>query len=266
MDNLINRAARSFAFCLLAWLGTGVLQGWGGAGDAAADAPAPPAAFTPTEQYQEEFVVGRRVLVHPSLYQNTALWERVRQSLAEQLEEIDRVLPAEVLDKMRGVTIWAELESNPRGGMVYHPSREWLAAHGVNPDKAKGIEIANARNFLGWRKAQPFMVLHETAHAYHDQVLRGGYGNRRIREAYERALKTALYDKVKYVRGETKRAYAITNPMEFFAENSEAFFGRNDFYPFDREDLRRHDPETYRMIAELWGVPLAEEDATPVSQ
>ncbi|GAB6186654.1 metallopeptidase [Thermopirellula anaerolimosa] len=243
-----------------------MLAGEGIARDAASDSPSPPAAFTPTDQYHEEFVVGRRVLVHPGLYQDAALWERVRQSLREQLEEIDRVLPPEALEKVRGLTIWAELDANPRGGMVYHPSREWLASHGVNPDKAKGIEISSAHNFLAWRKAQPCMVLHETAHAYHDQVLPGGYGNRRIREAFERASKAGLYDEVKYVQGSTKRAYAIKNPMEFFAENTEAFFGRNDFYPFDREELRRHDPETYRMIAELWGVPLPEQESMSDSQ
>ncbi|NMC20598.1 MAG: zinc-dependent peptidase [Thermogutta sp.] len=243
-----------------------MLAGAGIAGDAARDSPASAAAFTPTEQYHEELVAGRRVLAHPSLYQDESLWGRVKQSLAEQLEEIDRVLPPKALEKLRGVTIWAELETNPRGGMAYHPSREWLASHGINPDKAKGIEITNARNFLGWRKTQPCMVLHETAHAYHDQVLPGGYGNRRIHEAWERATQAGLYDEVKHVQGHTERAYAIKDPMEFFAENTEAFFGRNDFYPFDREELRRHDPETYRMIAELWGVPRSEEEVMPDSQ
>ncbi|GEM_PF-3889256 len=41
--------------------------------------------------------------------------------------------------------------------------------------------------------------------------------------------------------------------MELFAENTEAFFGRNDFFPFDGNDLRHYDRDTYLMIAELWG-------------
>jgi len=266
MEIVIRRATPIFAGLLvLSWASLSMLAGEEIAYDTASD-PAVAAAFTPTEQYHEERIVGRRVLVHPDLYQDGALWGRVKQSLTEQLEEIDRVLPPEALERVRGVTIWAERDASPRGGMVYHPSRQWLASHGVNPDKAKGIEISNARNFLGWRKAQPCMVLHETAHAYHDQVLPGGYGNRRIREAWERATQAGLYNEVKHVHGHTERAYAIKNPMEFFAENTEAFFGRNDFYPFDREELRRHDPETYRMIAELWGVPLSDGEATPDSR
>ena len=30
--------------------------------------------------------------------------------------------------------------------------------------------------------------------------------------------------------------------MEYFAEASEAYFGTNDFFPFVRIELRRHDP------------------------
>ena len=30
------------------------------------------------------------------------------------------------------------------------------------------------------------------------------------------------------------RAYALVNPMEYFAETTEAFFSRNDFFPFIR--------------------------------
>ena len=51
------------------------------------------------------------------------------------------------------------------------------------------------------------------------------------------------------------RAYAMTNPQEFFAESTEAFFSRNDFYPYDRKELNHHDPSTLILIANIWGVP-----------
>jgi hypothetical protein len=40
--------------------------------------------------------------------------------------------------------------------------------------------------------------------------------------------------------------------QEYFAEGSEAFFGRNDFQPFTREELERHDPELARLLQRLW--------------
>ena len=51
-----------------------------------------------------------------------------------------------------------------------------------------------------------------------------------------------------------ERHYGMTNPMEYWAESTEAFFSRNDFYPFNREELHRHDPEMETVLAHLWGV------------
>jgi len=51
-----------------------------------------------------------------------------------------------------------------------------------------------------------------------------------------------------------ERAYAATNEREYFAETTEAFFGRNDFYPFTRADLEKHDPEMFHLLARVWGV------------
>ena len=40
--------------------------------------------------------------------------------------------------------------------------------------------------------------------------------------------------------------------MEYFAEASEAYFGTNDFYPYVRSELRRHDPRMYHLLERLW--------------
>lgn len=50
------------------------------------------------------------------------------------------------------------------------------------------------------------------------------------------------------------RAYAMTNPQEYFAETTEAFFSRNDFYPYDIRELKAHDPSMFELLAELWGM------------
>ena len=49
------------------------------------------------------------------------------------------------------------------------------------------------------------------------------------------------------------RHYALTNHKEFFAEMTEAYFGVNDFFPFVRAELRRHDEATFLMLQEIWG-------------
>jgi Mlc titration factor MtfA (ptsG expression regulator) len=101
----------------------------------------------------------------------------------------------------------------------------------------------------------PDFVLHELAHAYHDRVL--GFDHGEIRAAYEAAKASGRYDRVKRWTGEREtreRAYAMTDPKEYFAETSEAYFGRNDFEPFQREELAQHDPHMLRLLEKLWGV------------
>ena len=37
------------------------------------------------------------------------------------------------------------------------------------------------------------------------------------------------------------------------AETTEAFFSRNDFFPFTRDELKQHDPLMFAVVAKLWG-------------
>jgi hypothetical protein len=98
------------------------------------------------------------------------------------------------------------------------------------------------------------MVLHELAHAYHFLVL--GAKHRGIEAAYKNAVQEKRYEAVTHVKGGKKRkAYALTNAKEYFAELSEAYFGKNDFYPFTRADLQKHDPVGYKVLVEVWGEP-----------
>jgi len=50
------------------------------------------------------------------------------------------------------------------------------------------------------------------------------------------------------------KSYAIHDKYEFFAEMSEAYFWKNDYYPFVKSDLKRFDPRVKQMIEEAWGV------------
>jgi dipeptidyl-peptidase-4 len=97
----------------------------------------------------------------------------------------------------------------------------------------------------------PMVVLHELAHAYHDEVL--GFDDPRIIAAYKQAMDKGLYDKVLTYTGREVQAYAATNEKEYFAEATEAYFYRNDFYPFLGAELKRHDPVGYDLMVEIWG-------------
>jgi dipeptidyl-peptidase-4 len=93
-------------------------------------------------------------------------------------------------------------------------------------------------------------MLHELAHAWHDQVL--GFDHPGIRAAWEAAQARGNYESVLHVSGKQRRHYALTNHKEFFAECSEAYFGTNDFYPFVRAELAQHDPGALEILEETW--------------
>ena len=222
-----------------------------------ADPPRPkPAAppFEPTDHYERRTVAGWTVMVSKGfLADRGALAATTLVHLEHQLYQIKHKLPAAAVAKLQTVHIWVEEHEPHHPCMAYHPDPGWLRDHGMNPDKARCVEVANARNFLSWTREQPWMVLHELAHAYHDQVLEGGFDNRDIRDAFRHATEAKLYATVLHYDGKQVRAYAATNPMEYFAESTAAFFGANDFYPFVRAELQRHDPAIDRLLLRVWG-------------
>ena len=188
------------------------------------------------------------------------LTERAVALLTVQLAEIVRVVPSAVVAELRKVHLYFSPEyPGVKPTAEYHPEVEWLREHGRDPAMWRAIEFTNIRIFAAEADRMPILALHELAHAYHDRVLPAGFANPEIKAAYERAKAGGGYDRVERRRGGGKpntfeRAYALSDDREFFAETTEAFFGRNDFFPFTADELRRHDPETFALLGKLWGV------------
>jgi hypothetical protein len=209
------------------------------------------AQYSPTSAYTAKTIQGWNILVNNELLTKDAdLSQKVLKQLDHQLYQVTRVLPAGPLNHLRKVTIWVEYDAPKHDCACYHPNRQWLIENDFNPEKAGGIEIADAKNFLSWTIPQPWMVLHELAHAYHHQVL--GYDNAEIKEAYQKAVESKKYESVLHINGRSERAYALNNDQEYFAECSEAFLGTNDFFPFVRSELQQHDKKMYELLKKLW--------------
>ncbi|MGC1272107.1 MAG: metallopeptidase [Planctomycetaceae bacterium] len=221
-------------------------------GRAAADEPP---TFDPTDHYRSQTIEGWTVRVSNRFEgEEPKLLADVLAELRRQLVAIKTAVPAPAIEDLRKVEIWAEVNDPLFPCMCYHPDERWLRAHGVNPRKTGHVELANARNFLSWTRHQPWMVMHELAHGYHDRFLTDGYANTTIAGALAKGKGAGRYGEVDHVAGSKRQHYAATNPMEYFAEGSEAYFGKNDFYPFDRKQLREYDPELVPLLEELWRV------------
>lgn len=213
--------------------------------------PAPGARFDPVEREIE----GWKVHVEPGLTQgeHREEGERALAMLANHLQRIEILIPSAALAKLQAVEIWIERDHPKLHAMQYHPSRDWLVENGHDPRLARKVHITQARELLSREQMlkHPAVILHELAHGYHDQVL--GFDNPEIVAVFEKAREKGIYDSVLLYTGERVRHYGLTNHKEYFAEGTEAYFYRNDFYPFVRAELKIHDPDLHDLLSRVWG-------------
>ncbi|MFT4549108.1 MAG: hypothetical protein ACI8XO_004469 [Verrucomicrobiales bacterium] len=202
-------------------------------------------------------IEGWSVHVDPKLLEGEHAKEGARalKMLANHLQRIAILMPEARLTEMQELEIWIEHDHpdiNVEPG-PYHPGAAWLTERGYDPRLAKKVHVTRAASLLERHHMlkHPAVILHELVHSYHDQVL--GFDEPRIKAAYEKAMEAGLYDKVLLYNGKEARAYAATNHKEYFAEGSEAYFYRNDFYPFVKAELKLHDPVLHDLLEEIWG-------------
>ncbi|MFT7302107.1 MAG: hypothetical protein ACI8UZ_000944 [Akkermansiaceae bacterium] len=206
-----------------------------------------------------KIIEGWNIHIDPKMLEGEHAEEGAKalKMLASHLQRIAIVIPEDRLKQLQTLEIWIEhdhLGINVEPG-PYHPGVDWLVERGYDPRLAKKVHVTRAASLLDRKQLakHPSVILHELCHAYHDQIL-GGYDEPRIKAAYEKAMKAGLYDEVIAHTGKKVRAYAASTHMEYFAEGTEAYFDRNDFYPFVRAELKEHDPVLHDLLEEIWGI------------
>jgi dipeptidyl-peptidase-4 len=203
----------------------------------------------------EKQVEGWTVAIDPQLLaeENREVGDKALQALANHLQRITYIMPEDRLAEVKKLRIWVDLHYDKLGNMQYHPSRGWLVGNGHDPRLAKHVHIPRAKQLYDphmWAK-HPYVVLHELAHAYHDQVL--SFDDPEIIAAYKQAKQLGSYESVLLFNGAKVRHYGMTDHKEYFAEATEAYFGVNDFYPFVRAELKEHDPDMFALMEKIWG-------------
>jgi hypothetical protein len=181
-----------------------------------------------------------------------------------ELNTITRSLPPNTVRLLRGILIWVEWDDteDPDYGMavakyygVWGNRAMWSLQNDKHPGKANNVEIISLKKLT--REHQPgvklerCVILHELSHAVHLQLF--GPNNPNIKAAYTQAMERKLYDEAEDVYGKKRKPYARTNEKEYFAELSCAYLNKLHYYPFDRNDLKKHDPTGYKMMEATWG-------------
>ncbi|MCO8121283.1 metallopeptidase [Stieleria sp. TO1_6] len=199
-------------------------------------------------------IEGWTVKVDPTVFkpEHSSKGQRALQALGNHLQRVTYLLPDDVLNELREIPIWVDRDGKGKS-LVYHPSADWLADNGYNPAMAKHVHVPKIDLLLSrqqWAK-HPYAIMHELAHAYHDQVL--GWDDAEIKALYELAENSGSYDHVLDHAHRQVRHYGMNNHKEYFAESTEAYLGVNDFYPFVRAELKQHDPRMFDLQSKIWG-------------
>lgn len=212
---------------------------------------APGVRFDPVEKAIE----GWKVHVDPAMLKgdHAKAGSQALNMLANHLQRINIFMPEKQLKTMQTLEIWIEHHHPTLGNMQYHPDAGWLRRHGHDLRLQKKVHIPRASALLSRQQIlkHPAVILHELAHSYHDQIL--GFDHPKVKEAYDRAMAAGKYKKVLLYTGQTVNHYGRTNEKEFFAEGTEAYFYRNDFYPFVAAELKIYDPFFFNVLKEIWG-------------
>lgn len=200
-------------------------------------------------------IEGWKVHVEPSLIDgdHAEVGGQALKMLANHLQRIAILVPEDRLTKLQTVEIWLE-HAHPRlHAMQYHPDVNWLTRHGYDRRLAKKVHLPQAKALYSRQQMlkHPAVVLHELAHGFHDQTL--GFSDQRVIDCYQQAMEEGIYDSVLLYDGRMVAHYGKTNHKEYFAEATEAYFYRNDFFPFVRSELQRHDPRMHDLLVEIWG-------------
>jgi hypothetical protein len=182
-----------------------------------------------------------------------------------ELGMISDLFPTRVLRQLRRVLIWVEWEetqvlSSGRPGaalaVYYGGHQASLLNKGKHPLKARNVTVLRMVSLT--REHQPdrdsgrCVLLHEIAHAVHDQILT--FKHPGVETAYKQAMERKLYD---------PKMYISTNPSEFFAESSCAYFNALEYHPRTRADLKKHDPVTFKLLEQIWGKQKQVAGSTP---
>lgn len=211
--------------------------------------------------YQRQNHLSWTVFIHQQLLtKHPNETARALQLLEDQLQDIIDRVPAPAVAYLKNVPLYFSPAKNGRHSACHHPSSQWLKNNGYPIEMAKSVEFTNIPVFEKETRRMPNFTLHELAHAYHNHLL--GDQHPVILKAYHAAKKSGKFNKLPRRTGELKNpvvssrgeTYAMTNQMEYFAETTEAYFGENDFTPFDRASLREWDPQVIPILENLWGV------------
>lgn len=214
----------------------------------------------PEREYEEVPAEGWTIQVEKQLVtEEPELAAKAAARFGKKLNEALAAFPEGSHAHLKKVKIFLMYGSKAKGG-GRDSGFEYFQPHApdcyktLDPRWGNSIVAYSAANYV-WQSELWALKLpvHEMAHAWH--LGQWPEDREEIVRAYDHAMEKELYRNVHTDQGEDrKQAYAIQNPLEYFAELSCMYFAECDYSPRNRRDLEAYDPDGYAMIRQLWGV------------
>ena len=158
------------------------------------------------------------------------------------LDDMITYLPNDRLVKMQAIPIRFTVKSDS-------PVIEYVPEAGDNH-----IAINKTAEFYdGSVLNRPWWLMAAFAESYYDRFLDGDAA---VGSAYDQAVASGGYDFVDYFNGVStskREARALADAKSYFVELSVAYFGRNDYYPFDYHDIMEFDAAGFSLMESVWG-------------
>jgi len=177
--------------------------------------------------------------------------------LNSMLPSLLKIVPENKKAFFQSVKIWiaSDLEeyekvaNTKNASALYHSDSDEIIS-----EKRKSVEINVKQEGFEYTKADDniSVLIHEMSHAYHDQKVENGFSNKEIKEAYNKAKTNNTYANIVDEYGEKAHPYLMTNDMEFFAELSLKYLYKHNQQPFNKEELKNFDIDSYNLMEKYW--------------
>ena len=215
--------------------------------------------FLPGYKYRE--ILAFKLLINNQVLEENEKSEDKRKPLEVlelELGMLAHELPPRAVNVLRNeIGFWVEWDKvievsarAPKGGRAvacYHPGDNKLHRYAFRSVESKvksnAVEILSMKLLTAEHQGTRHrsVLLHEITHAVHHHLF--DYDNPHIIAAYRNAMANGLYS----------GQYASSDPMEYFAEVTCAYFGHLHYQPHNRDELKEYDQRGYDMMEKVWG-------------
>lgn len=225
--------------------------------------------------YKKLEIQGWDIYVADYLNIHSVVMTEILKQVEIGLKHINSNVPKIRTNQLKQFPIWIDNQPNypdfrpgENAQIPFHDDADWLRKYNMNPTMEWGVHIINPFNIIHSSKHfywQPHVLLHELSHGLNLRIMTK-QEQLDVTIAFENAKAKKLYRNVerKWIntgKSETQRiAYAMSNEGEYFAELTEAYFGFNETFPFDRKQLENYDPTGFKLIKESWLDTSSEND------